>query len=722
MTPVSDPSSTSKLAVVTGHGLGVTPSHGGYGSGHNCLPNGWRIGTQSKPVEAGATPPVGGGVREGAVSLSELMRMSQAETALDKREAKSEPMQAPSLSELAEVRGPTRSQAPPPSQERMTKAEILAPSLFELMAAAEEGGGRKGDSIVVGVSSSSSSARSHLITLSDLMKKHSAEQHLEGKRGGSRVPQQRHYSPSLSQLIEKGDGLAGHLQCTGEAQMNLSSASTMMEQAPATTGPSSSPSLSELMKDAPATGPSNSPSLSELMKDTPSATVPSSSPSLSELMKHTTSATGPSSPSLSELMKDSPATVPSSSPSLSELMKDTPSATVPSGSPSLSELMKDTPSATGPSSSLSLSELMKDTPSATGPSSSPSLSELMKDTPSATGPSSSPSLSGLMKDIPSATGPSSSPSLSELMKQASSGTVSKHVELPGTRVHSTAGASVSLEALTRQPPVATKRESETPQEVHRRGTEASSSSLLLMAAQGHTQPPPAAEAGGTLTLADWMKQLDTDTKPCDVTTPSQHARKHSSESRGDSLLVTASHYDHYPMGDVTVGDFPYSPMSYSSGWSSSGRGLASSSTSLQQYGGSLGFPTSNTMSHGSHMLLSRGGRVEHAEDQTLRAVTMDTVFRSVATAISSTSKRENDSTGSGLTSVPAIVSPAEASPCAIVVSKRYSRCVNYEHVEADILKSFVSDWTGGKTQCFSFSTPSPDDVILANRKGFIRQS
>ena len=91
----------------------------------------------------------------------------------------------------------------------------------------------------------------------------------------------------------------------------------------------------------------------------------------------------------------------------------------------------------------------------------------------------------------------------------------------------------------------------------------------------------------------------------------------------------------------------------------------------------------------------------------------------MAKAISVTGKKETDPTVSSSTSVVAVVPLAEASPCGIVVSKHcYSRYVNYGLIEADILKSFVSDWTGRKVQGFSFSTPSPDDVILANRKGF----
>ena len=502
-------------------------------------------------------------------------------------------------------------------------------------------------------------------------------------------------------LLDKTDSVSKPMQAPSQADL--------LKHTPSATAPSNAPSLSELMKQTPsATAPSSAPSLSELMKQTPSATAPSSAPSLSELMKQAPSATAPSSGrSLSELMKQTPsATAPSSAPSLSELMKQTPSATAPSSAPSLSELMKQTPLATAPSSAPSLSELMKQTPSATAPSSAPSLSELMKQTPSATAPSSAPSLSELMKQTPLATAPSSAPSLSELMKQ--------------TPLATAPSSAPSLSELMKQHE-ATKHESAKPHQVLPGGTEAGSS--LLLSVKGHQRntasSAAAIEDDEPLTLADLMKQLDTNEKLENVSAPSPHTGHYSYESGSDLLLVTPSHYDHYPMGDVTMGAFPYASMSHASGWSSSDHGTPSSVTSSQQYGCSQGFPTSSALSHDSHMLLSRGGRVEHVKDFAPKDMSLNMVLHSVAKAISVTGKEETDPTVSGSTSVVAIVPQAEASPGGIVVSKRcYSRYVNYGLVEAAILKSFVRDWTGRKVQRFSFSTPSPDDVILANRKGF----
>ena len=345
---------------------------------------------------------------------------------------------------------------------------------------------------------------------------------------------------------------------------------------------------------------------------------------------------------------------------------------------------------------VSLSDLMQrsqaetsldKTDSVSKPMQAPSQVDLLKHTPSATAPSNAPSLSELMKQTPSATAPSSAPSLSELMKQHE----------------------------------ATKHESAKPHQVLPGGTEAGSS--LLLSVKGHQRNTASSSAAieddEPLTLADLMKQLDTNAKLENVSAPSPHTGHYSYESGSDLLLVTPSHYDHYPMGDVTMGAFPYASMSHASGWSSSDHGTPSSVTSSQQYGCSQGFPTSSALSHDSHMLLSRGGRVEHVKDFAPKDMSVNMVLHSVAKAISVTGKEETDPTVSGSTSVVAIVPQAEASPGGIVVSKRcYSRYVNYGLIEAAILKSFVRDWTGRKVQRFSFSTPSPDDVILANRKGF----
>ena len=418
----------------------------------------------------------------------------------------------------------------------------------------------------------------------------------------------------------------GHLPKGGRVgtQSTLVEAVTML---PATST-SGSPSLSELMKQAPSTtSTSGSPSLSELMKQTPSATSTSGGPSLSELMKQaplTTSTSG--GPSLSELMKQAPSTTSTSGgPSLSELMKQAPSTTSTSGGPSLSELMKQAPSTTSTSGSPSLSELMKQAPLTTSTSGGPSLSELMKQAPSATSTSGSPSLSELMKQVPSTTSTSGSPSLSELMKQAPSTT-------------STSG-SLSLSELMKQAPSATSTSGSLSlselmrqtQEVH---SKASSPSPHLVA--GHCRPTShsqTAVASDSMTLADLMKQLD-------INAQSGHVAAQCSDvGSGDSSLVAS------------------------------------------------------------------------------RAVTMDTIFRSIANAISSTGSGGKESSESDLTKEVSVVPPAEPSPCALIVSRRCCwRCVNHRHVEAAVLKSFVRDWTGGKTQMFSFLTPSPDDVILSSRK------
>ena len=68
-----------------------------------------------------------------------------------------------------------------------------------------------------------------------------------------------------------------------------------------------------------------------------------------------------------------------------------------------------------------------------------------------------------------------------------------------------------------------------------------------------------------------------------------------------------------------------------------------------------------------------------------------------------------------------LLHPNNASPTALVVSRKCNSISDrHRSIEAAILKSFCKDWYGGKLQPFSFTTPSPDDVIHNRQKGHIR--
>ena len=73
--------------------------------------------------------------------------------------------------------------------------------------------------------------------------------------------------------------------------------------------------------------------------------------------------------------------------------------------------------------------------------------------------------------------------------------------------------------------------------------------------------------------------------------------------------------------------------------------------------------------------------------------------------------------------VPSVVllQPSNASPSAQVVSRRCNSISDrHQSIEAAILKSFRKDWYGGRLRPFSFTTPSPDDVIRNRQKEHIK--
>ena len=68
-----------------------------------------------------------------------------------------------------------------------------------------------------------------------------------------------------------------------------------------------------------------------------------------------------------------------------------------------------------------------------------------------------------------------------------------------------------------------------------------------------------------------------------------------------------------------------------------------------------------------------------------------------------------------------LLQPNNASPTALVVSRKCNSISDrHRSIEAAILKSFCKDWYGGKLWPFSFTTPSPDDVVHNRQKGHIK--